>query len=307
MVCSSMSLELRTLLIRLRFIHLPFRSPRYMSDRQFPLHQSSRYRLGRYAIAVTINAASNPISPILRPTGPVYHAVSMPGTTKAKLTIAADMAAKPLGSFDRTFHASWVNKEKSIRRKTTISSMMIASKQPAQYPLIDRKLCNEVSHSPAVCIAMGTITARAMKMNAILGTLVKIGNNIWRLRATEYIEIAIFPTTLSARITMTNLPKPNPSQNQNRNQGFVWCNKPPAGFSISAKTPPVPRFAYAVCQAGTLGRAPPIALPRIRSKIEGAHRPKKMYENTLNLPRVSPQGFDSNLYLTLGYPGGDTW
>jgi hypothetical protein len=69
--------------------------------------------------------------------------------------------------------------------------------------------------------------------------------------AMEYMLMAIFPITESARMTATNLPNP------------------PAGDSIAVTTPPAELARLAASHSGTLGTAPPMAAPRMRRGMVG--------------------------------------
>lgn len=70
-----------------------------------PLHRISSERKGKYNKLQAKKATSNPISPVLRATGPVNHIWFMKGTNIPKDDTKAAIAAIPDGRRLGLFHA----------------------------------------------------------------------------------------------------------------------------------------------------------------------------------------------------------
>lgn len=97
---------------------------------------------------------------------------------------------------------------------------MVATNEADQYPIMLRKFSSDAKKLCAASIATGIRTAVVIIENVARGARVKIGRNIYMFSAMEYVLMAIFPITESARMTATNLPNP------------------PAGDSIAVTIPP---------------------------------------------------------------------
>jgi len=100
---------------------------------------SSRQR-GRYSTAMTPNATSKPISPVILAIGPVNHAWHIQEITSLNEAIPAERAAMPEGNLIGASQSSRSHSAGLLYQITRCSRMITAMNALAQYLISPRKL-----------------------------------------------------------------------------------------------------------------------------------------------------------------------